>query len=244
MANTSVILLQRVENLGQMGDVVTVKPGYARNFLLPQKKALRATKDNVAYFEGQKKQLEAVNLKLKAEAEKVAAKAKYLFVNIIRQAAEGGQLYGSVSTRDIAEAVTSAGFTVDRAQIVINQSFKTIGLFAVDVLFHPEVKVVATINIARSEEEAKVQKKTGKAMVAGREEEAAAPVAVNKAALMDEAALAAETEAEAQARIAADTEAKVQAEKSAKRAAKKATKKVEGDTSEGDASDETADDAE
>lgn len=240
MAQTSVILLQRVENLGQMGEVVTVRPGYARNYLLPQKKALRATKDNVAYFEGQKKQLEAENLKRKSEAEKVAAKAKDLFINIIRQAAEGGQLYGSVSTRDIADAITAAGFTVDRSQVVINQSFKTLGLFPVDVLLHPEVKIVVTANIARTEEEAKVQKKTGKAMVAGREEEAA-PAVADKAAFMDEAALAAETEAEAAARIAAEADAKSTAEKSAKRAAKKATKKADEPATEGE---EAADDAE
>lgn len=237
MAQTQIILLERVENLGQMGDVVGVKPGYARNFLLPQRKALRASKANMAYFEAQKKQLEANNIAKRGEAEKVAAKAKDLTVNIIRQAAEGGQLYGSVSTRDIAEAVTAGGFTIDRSQVRINQAFKTIGLFPVDVALHAEVKIVITINIARSEEEAKVQLKTGKAMVSDRNGNQP-QVEVSKEALLDQDALAAETAANAEAAAAAEADAKVQAEKSAKRAAKKATKKAddaEGETAAEDA---------
>src|SRR5690349_3848934 len=116
MAALEVILLERIETLGQMGDVVKVKPGYARNFLLPQKKALRATKDNLAYFEKQRAQLEAQNLKRRQDAEGVSKKLEGLQVVILRQAGETGQLYGSVATRDIAEAVTAAGFTVDRRQ--------------------------------------------------------------------------------------------------------------------------------
>jgi large subunit ribosomal protein L9 len=234
MAQTQVILLERVENLGQMGDVVAVRPGYARNFLLPQRKALRANKDNVAYFEAQKKQLEATNIAKRSEAEKIAAKAKDMFVNIIRQAAEGGQLYGSVNTRDIADAITAAGVTVDRAQVRLNQSFKTIGLFAVDVFLHPEVKIVVTANIARSDEEAKIQKKTGKAMVATDPNEAkSAPATAEKGAFLDQAALDAETAANAEAAAAAAAEEAARAEKSAKRATKKAAKKSDEPDAEG-----------
>src|SRR5215475_5524687 len=118
MAALEVILLERIETLGQMGEVVKVKPGYARNYLLPQKKALRATKDNLAYFEKQRAQLEAQNLARKSEAEQVAQKLEGLSVIIIRQAGESGQLYGSVTARDIADAITEAGFTVGRSQIV------------------------------------------------------------------------------------------------------------------------------
>ena len=172
---TEIILLERVESLGQMGDVVKVKSGYARNFLLPKKKALRATKENVAFFEGQKKTLEATNLKKREEAEKAAKKVDGVKVVIIRQAAEAGQLFGSVSSRDIADAVTAAGFKIDRTQVQMNQAFKLIGLFPVTVMLHPEVKSTITLNIARSEEEAVTQQKTGKALIAtsGREEAAA-----------------------------------------------------------------------
>lgn len=172
---TEIILLERVESLGQMGDVVKVKSGYARNFLFPQKKALRATKTNIAYFESQKKVLEGNNLKKKDEAEALAKKINGLKVVVIRQAAEAGQLFGSVTSRDIAEAVTAAGTKIDRTQVQLNQAYKLIGLFPVNVILHPEVKVQITLNIARSEEEAKTQEKTGKALVAtsGREEAAA-----------------------------------------------------------------------
>src|SRR3954468_15587252 len=119
-----VVLLERVENLGQMGQVVKVRPGYARNYLLPQKKALRATKDNLAYFEKQRAQLETQNLKRKGEAEEVAKKLEGLTVVLVRQAGESGQLYGSVSSRDIADAVTAAGFTVGKSQIVLDKTLK------------------------------------------------------------------------------------------------------------------------
>ena len=181
---TEIILLERVESLGQMGDVVKVKSGYARNFLFPQKKALRATKSNVAYFETQKKVLEGNNLKKREEAEKLAKKIDGLKVVVIRQAAEAGQLFGSVTSRDIAEAVTAAGTKIDRTQVQMNQAYKLIGLFPVSVVLHPEVKVQVTLNIARSEEEAKTQEKTGKALIAssGREEAAAEAAAKAEAA--------------------------------------------------------------
>src|ERR687884_171003 len=122
-----VILLERVESLGQMGQVVNVRPGFARNYLLPQKKALRATKANLAIFEKQRAQLEATNLKRRHEAEQVAAKMGGLSVVIVRQAGESGQLYGSVSARDIAEAIDAAGFTIERQQVVLDRPIKTLG---------------------------------------------------------------------------------------------------------------------
>jgi large subunit ribosomal protein L9 len=157
MALIDVILLQRIEALGQMGDVVKVKPGYARNFLLPQKKAMRATKDNIAVFERQRAQLEAQNLKHRQEAEGVAKRMDALSVIVIRQAGETGQLYGSVNNRDIAEAVTKSGFTVDRRQVQLDQPIKALGLTKVRVALHPEVVVPITVNVAQSEDEAAAQ---------------------------------------------------------------------------------------
>jgi large subunit ribosomal protein L9 len=154
-----VILLERVENLGQMGQVVKVRPGFARNFLLPQKKALRATKDNIAYFEKQRAQLEAQNLTRKSEAQQVGEKLTGLKVVLIRQAGESGQLYGSVSARDLSDAVTAAGFTVTRGQIVLDKPIKTLGLFPLKVVLHPEVSVAVTANVAQSAEEAEMQAK-------------------------------------------------------------------------------------
>ena len=142
-----VILLERVENLGQMGQVVKVRPGFARNFLLPQKKAMRATKENLAYFEKQRAQLEAQNLTRKSEAEQVAEKLNGLKVVLIRQAGESGQLYGSVSARDLSDAVTSAGFTITRGQIILEKPIKTLGLFPLKVVLHPEVSVLSLIHI-------------------------------------------------------------------------------------------------
>lgn len=165
-----VILLERVEKLGQMGQVVKVKAGYARNFLLPKKKALRATKENLAYFETQKAQLEARNLELKKEAEVVAGKINGLTVVVIRQAAESGVLYGSVTSRDVADAVTEAGTTIARAQVSIVDPIKTLGLFKVKVVLHPEVSVEVTVNVARSAEEATVQAQRG-GMVVGRDDD-------------------------------------------------------------------------
>ncbi len=160
-----VILLERIEKLGQMGDTVTVKPGYARNFLLPRKKALRATQDNIAFFETQKKQLEADNLKKKKDAESLAKKmGDDLTVTIVRQAAESGKLYGSVSARDAAEAISQAGTNVSRQQITLNTSIKLLGLYTAHVKLHPEVIVDVTLNIARSEEEAQKQLEHGGAL--------------------------------------------------------------------------------
>lgn len=154
-----VILLERVEKLGQMGQVVKVRPGFVRNYLLPQKKALRATKENLAYFEKQRAQLEAQNLTRRSEAEQVSAKLDGLSVIVIRQAGESGQLYGSVTARDIAEAITQAGFTVTRGQIVLDKAIKTLGLYEQRVVLHPEVSVTVTVNVAQSSEEAEMQAK-------------------------------------------------------------------------------------
>jgi large subunit ribosomal protein L9 len=157
MSAIQLILLERVEKLGQMGDVVRVKPGFARNFLLPQKKALRATKENMERFEKQRSQLEATNLKLKGEAEAVAKKLDGLSIVLVRQAGETGQLYGSVTGRDIAEAVTAAGFTVDHRQVRVDRPIKTLGLVQTRVMLHPEVAASITVNVAKSEEEAERQ---------------------------------------------------------------------------------------
>jgi len=157
MAAVELILLQRVEKLGQMGDKVKVKPGYARNFLLPQKKALRANKDNLARFEQQRAQLEAQNIKRREEAERLAERVGGLTVVIIRQAGESGSLYGSVSARDIAEACTAAGLTINRSQVVLQHPIKTLGLAQVRVSLHPEVSIPVTVNVARSPEEAERQ---------------------------------------------------------------------------------------
>lgn len=149
-----IVLLERVEKLGQMGDVVKVKPGYARNFLLPQKKALRATKENMVQFERQRVQLEAINLKRREEAEAVAARMKGLSLVMVRQAGESGQLYGSVAARDISEEIKGAGFTIERGQVQLNHPIKTMGQHQVRVSLHPEVTVVVTLTVARSREEA------------------------------------------------------------------------------------------
>ncbi len=152
-----VVLLERVEKLGQMGDVVKVKDGFARNFLLPQKKALRATKANIERFESQRAQLEARNLELKKEAEQVHAKVNGQSFIVLRQAGETGILYGSVSTRDIANAMTDGCFTAARNQVVLDKPIKTIGLHDVRVVLHPEVSATISINVARTAEEAERQ---------------------------------------------------------------------------------------
>lgn len=152
-----VILLQRIGRLGQMGDIVNVKDGYARNYLLPQKKALRATDDNKKVFEGRRAQLEADNLAHKSEAEAVAGKLNGKSFVLIRAAGDTGQLYGSVSTRDIAEVITQGGFTVDRNQIVLDKPIKSLGLTGVKVQLHPEVLCAVTLNVARSQDEADKQ---------------------------------------------------------------------------------------
>ena len=152
-----VILMERIEKLGQMGEVVTVKPGYARNYLLPQGKARRATKENFALFEQQRVQLEAENLERREEAEKVGAKIDGLKVTLIRQAGESGQLYGSVNARNLAEAVTEAGFTITHDQVSRDHAIKTLGLHPVKIRLHPEVSATITANVARSEAEAEAQ---------------------------------------------------------------------------------------
>jgi len=157
-----VILMQRIEKLGQMGDVVSVKPGFARNYLLPQKKAMRATKENMARFETQRAQLEAENLKRREEAERVAKDLDGMTVTLIRQAGESGQLYGSVTSRDVSEAVTAGGVTVSRGQVDLGPVIKMLGLHKVRVRLHPEVIVTVTANVARSDEEAKIQLQSGR----------------------------------------------------------------------------------
>jgi large subunit ribosomal protein L9 len=153
------ILLERVEKLGQMGQRVNVKPGFARNYLLPQKKALRATKENLTYFESQRAQLEASNLQRKGEATEIGGKLEGLTVVVVRQAGESGQLYGSVSARDIADAVTEAGFTIEKSQVVLDRPIKNLGLHPVRVVLHPEVAITVTANVAQSAEEAAMQAK-------------------------------------------------------------------------------------
>jgi len=152
-----VILLQRIGRLGQMGDIVNVKDGYARNYLLPQKKALRATDDNKKVFEGRRSQLEADNLAHKTEAEAVSAKLDGQSFVIIRAAGDTGQLYGSVSTRDIADTISAGGFTVNRNQIVLDKPIKSLGLSPAKVQLHPEVVSNVSLNIARSQDEADKQ---------------------------------------------------------------------------------------
>ncbi|MEQ1944070.1 50S ribosomal protein L9 [Mesorhizobium sp. VNQ89] len=154
-----VILLERISRLGQMGETVNVKDGYARNFLLPKGKALRANEANKKKFEGQRAQLEARNLERKSEASTVAEKLDGKSFVIVRSAGETGQLYGSVSTRDIADLLTAEGFTVSRNQVELNQPIKTIGLTNVAIALHPEVEVTVTLNIARSTDEAERQAK-------------------------------------------------------------------------------------
>ena len=152
-----VILLQRIGRLGQMGDVVNVKDGFARNFLLPQKKALRATEENRKRFESERTQLEANNLEQKKEAEAVAERLKGKTFVAIRSAGDTGQLYGSVSTRDIAEVVTAGGFTIERRQVIMEHPIKSLGLHETSVALHPEVIVKVTLNVARSADEAERQ---------------------------------------------------------------------------------------
>lgn len=168
-----IVLLERVEKLGQMGDVVQVKDGYARNFLLPQGKALRATGDNLKRFENDRAQLEARNLEAKKEADAVASKLDGSKFVVIRQASEAGSLYGSVTARDVAEAATEGGYSVEKRQVVLEKPVKELGLHEMRVVLHPEVSASITINVARSVEEAELQEqgKTVADMRAEQEEE-------------------------------------------------------------------------
>jgi large subunit ribosomal protein L9 len=172
-----VVLLERVEKLGQIGDVVKVKDGFARNYLLPKKKALRATKSNLTYFESQRAQLEARNLERRKEAEQISGKLEGKSFIMLRQAGDRGHLYGSVSPRDIADVVTKGGFSIDRGQVPLDKAIKMIGLHDVSVVLHPEVRVKVTINVARSEDEAERQAKGEDVLAeAVAEEEVTAPV--------------------------------------------------------------------
>ena len=161
-----VILLERIEKLGQMGDVVNVKTGFARNYLLPQNKALRKTKQNLSRFESERAQLEADNLTRKNEAENIAGKLENMNFTIIRAAGETGQLYGSVTSRDIAESVTKAGISISKNQVILNRALKVLGLEPIRISLHPEVSVEVTANIARNKEEAEQQLSQGYAVSA------------------------------------------------------------------------------
>ena len=175
-----VILLERVAKLGQMGDVVDVKPGFARNFLLLQGKALTASKENIASFEAQKAQLEARNLETKKEAEDLADRLGGQQFVLIRQASDGGNLYGSVTTRDAADVATEEGFSLDRKQVIIRQPIKTLGLHEVEVHLHPEVMVTIALNIARSPEEAELQASGKSIQELAAEEEAQAEFEISE----------------------------------------------------------------
>lgn len=210
-----VILMERIEKLGQMGDVVNVKPGFARNYLLPQKKAMRANDANKAQFETHRAQLEAVNLEKKSEAEAVATKMNDVSIVLVRQAGDAGQLYGSVSARDISDALTADGYTVGRTQVRQDIPIKTLGLHDVVVTLHPEVSVTITANVARSAEEAKIQSETGKALLSQVEEEARAEVEAAEAEAVADEAVMEQAEAvfeEGAAPEAADDEAAGNAE--------------------------------
>lgn len=169
-----VILLERVAKLGQMGDVVNVKQGFARNFLLPQGKALRASEANLQAFEAQKAQLEARNLETRKEAEALSTKLDGTSYVVIRSASDGGALYGSVTPRDISEVVSAEGFSVDRGQVVLDSAIKALGLHSVNVVLHPEVSARISINVARSKEEAELQASGKSIQEIAAEEEAAA----------------------------------------------------------------------
>ncbi|WP_321391381.1 50S ribosomal protein L9 [Emcibacter sp.] len=203
-----VILLERVAKLGQIGDVVSVKNGFARNFLLPQNKALRATKANLEVFEAQRKEIEARNLEAKKEAEAVAAKMDDVSAIIIRSAGETGQLYGSVSTRDIVEVLAEQGYNINRSQVVLDKAIKALGIEEIEIRLHPEVSITVKINVARSAAEAEMQEQGVAAAAA--EEAAAADISVEdyfetpEAAEAAEAVLSEETEEEAVEEIAAE----------------------------------------
>ncbi len=175
-----VILLERVAKLGQMGEVVEVKPGFARNYLLPQGKALTASKANIAQFEEQKAQLEARNLESKKEAEALAAKLGGQQFIVIRAASDGGNLYGSVTTRDASDVATEEGFSIDRKQVLIREPIKTLGLHEVEIHLHPEVIITVDLNVARSPEEAELQASGKSIQELAAEEEAAADFEISE----------------------------------------------------------------
>ena len=189
-----VILLERIASLGQMGDVVRVKDGYARNFLLPQGKALRASEASRKKFEAERVQLEARNLARKGEAEKVAQKLNGKSFVVVRQAGETGHLYGSVTARDLAEVIEAAGFTVARSQVALHQPLKMIGMHEISILLHPEVDSKVTINVARSEDEATRQARGENVTVLNRDEEEEAPRVAAEALFEEGAAPAPDAE--------------------------------------------------
>ncbi|MCY4289316.1 MAG: 50S ribosomal protein L9 [Aestuariivita sp.] len=189
-----VILLERVPKLGQMGDVVDVKTGFARNFLLPTKKALRANKGNIARFQAEKAQLEARNLETRKEARALAARLHGKSFTVIRSASDGGNLYGSVKPRDVAEAATATGFSLDRKQIVIANRIKELGLHIVTVVLHPEISVQITVNVARTEEEAEIQASGKTIKDVAIEKDAEAAIAISE--MFDEIGAAQEEEEE------------------------------------------------
>ena len=161
----NIILLERVDKLGQIGDLVTVKSGYARNFLLPKGKAVFASEENIKFFEDKKAQLEGDNIKRKQEAESLAKSINFKEIIVIRAASESGQLYGSVSAKDIAQEITSSGLSVNKSQVILNKTLKSLSYEDVSIKLHPEVNFTFKLNIARSKEEAKEQSKTGKAII-------------------------------------------------------------------------------
>ena len=199
-----VILLERVAKLGQMGDVVDVKPGFARNFLLPQGKAKTASEANIAAFEAQKAQFEARNLETKKEAEALGDKLAGQQFVVIRSASDGGNLYGSVSNRDASEVATAEGFTIDRKQVIIRDPIKTLGLHVAEVHLHPEVMVTITLNVARSKEEAELQASGKSIQELAAEEEAAAEYEISE--LFDDLGGAANDDDDAPASAASDAE--------------------------------------
>ncbi|QDH14756.1 50S ribosomal protein L9 [Oecophyllibacter saccharovorans] len=203
MSLTELILLERVENLGQMGDLVRVKPGYARNFLLPQGKALRANATNRARFENERAQLEAQNLRKREEAERLAERMQDLSVVIIRQAGDSGSLYGSVTPRDIAQATSEAGLKVDRNQVQLAAPIKMLGIVEARVILHPEVSIPVTVNVARSEEEAERQARGEAATVQEEDENILGELHAEQAA---EEAAAEAAEAGAESGVTAERE--------------------------------------
>ncbi len=193
-----VILLERIGRLGQMGDVVKVRDGYARNFLLPQGKAMRATKVNLGQFEQQRAQLEAQNLEQKKEADAVATKLGGKSFIVLRQASDAGQLYGSVSTRDIADIVTEGGFTIARIQVLLDRPIKMLGKHPVRISLHPEVQVSVAVNVARTMEEAERQAR-GEDVTALRDFDEEAEIAAAASEVVEEEAEPDEEEAETDA---------------------------------------------
>jgi large subunit ribosomal protein L9 len=167
----NIILTERINNLGKLGEVVKVKAGYARNYLLPQGKAIRATKENLEIFEKERSQREAENIKNIKEAESLSEEVKGLSIVILRSASETGQLYGSVSNRDISRLVTDNGFTISYKQVILNKTIKELGIHFIDITLHPEVIIEIKLNVARTKEEAEIQEKTGEAVIEVKEEE-------------------------------------------------------------------------